>query len=65
MAQKGKVVKLKNCVIDIDEGVFVESTKDGDLVHNINDILSEFDGFSGISVNISCMEDIEPISKEY
>lgn len=65
MAKRGRNLKLSNCLVDIENGLFVEQTKDGDLVYKIDDILLNFNGLSGVNINITWAEDIEPDGNEY
>lgn len=65
MAKVGKSIKLNKCIIDVDKGVFVEETKDEQLVYSIADILSEFQGLSNVNINITWTEDMESKETEY
>lgn len=61
MAKEGKSVKLGKCYVDLDNGVFVEEIKDGQLTYSImDDILKKFDKMSDVSISITWAEEILP-----
>lgn len=52
MAQFKKSVFYKNAVIDAEAGTLTEITNDGEVEHQISDILSEWNGIDGITLTI-------------
>lgn len=65
MAKKQRGFSATNCMIDSDEMVIVESTKEGDLVYDLNKIIQEWNGVTGISFSIKLNQDVEPDKTDY
>ena len=51
--------------IDFEQRKLVETTKDGDLVYDLDKVLQDWNGVMGISFSIKLNQDIEPDSTEY
>lgn len=52
MAQFKKSVFYKNAVIDAEAGTLTEDCPDGEVVHQISEILNEWNGIEGITLTI-------------
>lgn len=56
---------FKNAKIDVEEGVIVEMTKDGDLVYDLKSFLNRWNGIEGVTIQVGKNADIEPDKTEY
>ena len=65
MAKKQRGFSATNSMIDFENRKLVESTKDGDLVYDLDKILKEWNGIDGIAFSIKLNQDIEPDETEY
>lgn len=50
MAQSNKSVSFKNAMIDLNEGVIVEVSKDETKTYSLGELLREWDMVEGVSI---------------
>lgn len=60
MAKENRGFSATNCMIDADEMLLIESTKNGDLIYDLDRIIKEWNGVTGISFSIKLNQDIKP-----
>lgn len=65
MAKMQKGFSATNCMIDFEERKLVETTKDGDLIYDLDKILQNWNGVMGITFSIKLNQDIEPDFTKY
>lgn len=58
MAQMKKSVFYKNAEIDTEAGTITEITKDGEIEHQITDVLADWNGVPGVTIAIQQTTDI-------
>lgn len=64
MAKMQRGFSATNCMIDFENRKLIESTKEGDLVYDLNKVLQDWNGITGIGFSIKLNQDIEPDSVE-
>lgn len=58
MAKMSRSFSMKNAEIRLDKGVIVETTKDGESIFSIKELLKEWDKISGISISFKKDEEV-------
>ena len=60
MAKENRGFSATNCMIDAENMLLIETVKDGELTYDLNRIIRDWNGVTGISFSIKLNQDIEP-----
>lgn len=60
MAKESRGFSATNCMIDAENMLLIETVKDGELTYDLNRIIQDWNGVTGISFSIKLNQDIEP-----
>ena len=60
MAKVTKAINFKNCVIDFNNRLITETTKDEIKVYKLDTILKDWDGIEGVSFTLKQDDELTP-----